>query len=33
MGKEPGDFMQRFRSGKWLAIGVVLFILVAIMIS
>lgn len=27
------DFLQRFRGGIWLAVGAVLFILVAVMIS
>lgn len=27
------DFLQRFRGGIWLAVGAVLFIVVAVMIS
>lgn len=27
------DFLQRFRGGIWLAIGALLFILIAVMIS
>lgn len=31
--RDDRDFMQRFRGGIWLAVGVVLVIVVAVMIS
>ena len=27
------DFLQRFRSGIWLVVGVIVFVLIAVMIS
>ena len=32
-GDGPRDFLQRFRGGIWFVIGVVAFIVVAVMIS
>lgn len=29
----PRDFLQRFRGGVWLAVGAVLFIVIAVLIS
>ena len=33
MSDGPRDFLQRFRGGAWFAIGAVVFIVIAVLIS